>query len=309
MIRHYQTILYYILNFTSVVFLVLGTIIFYKVSEETPFQPSHLLNVPKTKKECFKKCLPNIKEGFKAINIPIISIFIVVLFGWCTVNIFQKKEREMNRKYLYPGEDLLNERILAHTLSMVINGFCLIISSTILYITNIRLDISTIVSFILYALASICYYFIQAQEENSTEKGDLIRNIFLTLIPGIFSTLTYCHLNSFPYSLMRDKVPKERYGVMMGIMTLFINGGLICTYLIYTMADGMKLFQMDSSENTEIQWNYYIVIPPMCVLATIVSILFFYIPKIRVDVGYYIPENELESTNDYFMLQNDEIKN
>ena len=287
----------YSLCLFSAISLVIGVLLFTYVAQEPQYIPSAINNgdTPQTKKEAIKYCFTNIINGFKSMDASVFSILVVVFFGWFNYRSYSERMEETYSDKLFPGINHVDTRYLMLMVNSTIQGIILVILSSILYIWDNFMDKFTIISFFINGLVAIMYYFVESMEENGNDKQLMIKNYFLTAIPTFFSTMIYCGMKTFPYSLLREFGERERYGVLMGIKNLFVNLSYISAYI---------LFVIDELGNENYQANYMKYICPICFMTWFVSFLLFYIhdPSNKNRTNDYIDEGEymiMESQNNY----------
>ena len=274
-------VMYVISNLT----LLFGVVVFYFVSKEPRYEPEDQ-NAPKTKIESLKTGFSYIKKGFQSINIYIFSVFLIVFFGWYVWYINEEKVHEMSRTYMYPGQENAIWRVFSFSLNFIMTGIILSSVSLILFFTEFRLDLFTIISFFICAGTSSLYYFLYKDEENETTHR--LHNYFCSSIPMWSVTLIYCSIKSFPYLLMSKVIPVNQYGVMMGIKNIIVNLAHVAAICLFFLFFGVLPRNGSNVVNLiggELFVNYFTVVCPICVVSGFVSIVVYYVYKSEMEQG------------------------
>ena len=286
-----------IFAFFSCFFEVAGVFYFIHVTKEQKYIASELTDQPRTKKECIKQSPKNVLSGFKAINYGIFGIFIVVFFGWIDWGSFIDNFLGMNRNFLYPGRDNVDLRFLIFEFNFTFIGILIMIESIVLYVTKWRLDKFTTISFFICALTTVMLYFIQP----STETTEIMWfNYLHASIPFFCATLILTALKSFPYSLMRDTVPEDKHGVIMGIMNIFINIGQSTAFLIDIVLEASHNNVTKEEDEKDHPINSYIFINALCIMSTVVSVIFRFIRKSSRNDGFEELKQNLNDSKELF---------
>ena len=282
---------------------VVCVIIFDRISGEQKYEAEIYGDQSLSRWESVKYSFQNVVNGIKSIDFGVFSVFLIVFFGWIDWDLFTTPIISMERNYLYPGNNNLDTRVLVCSLNYTIVGLLVMIEAVILYKTKWRLDKFTVLSYGVCTLTSICYIFLKPDDNNE----HTWRNYFLSSIPLFSASMILTALKSFPYSLMRDTVPRNKHGVTMGIMNIFIKLGETVSYLILFMFEygheqsNLDIYQLTSEEHHSTEHlNKYVFVYLLCFVSFIVSIIFYYLRKSIKTDDYTLMTQQMEEEDDNY---------
>ena len=113
-------------------------------------------------------------------------------------------------------------------------------------------------------------------------------------------------MNTVPYSLLREYGDSKRYGVIIGIMNIFVTLGYKAAYILFIVdTEGDPKDQSNDNDNNN-QTNFMKYICPICFLSCIISFLLFYVhrptDRKRLNDNYSTEMDDYMITPDYTMV-------
>ena len=271
----------FVFSTLSDIIMIGSVFIFSFIVNEDEYDASRYGDNQLTKMECIKQSKNNVMEGLKSIELGVFCVFIVVFLGWIDWYSFIFPIMSMGKNFLYPGEGYMDDRILIYSVNYTFLGLLVMIESFVLYVKKWRLEIFTFVSYGLCSLFSLLYLIIQPNPNSSLMIG---YNYVCSSIPFFFASMLLTSLKSFPYSLMRDFVPKNRHGITMVVMTIFIDIGKFTSYVFITMFDDVAVeddySNISNQSNDKKEYlNQYTFLYLICFISFVVSVVFWYLRK------------------------------